>query len=89
LSTYRLAQDEANELFDYQIRQIALSLPARSQLPTVVAGDEDPEEDNVIQVWDAQGKPLFVSYPSRALPRYATLGLHTVNYRQQLWQCAC
>ena len=86
LSMYWLAQDEANELFDYQIRQIALSLPAHSQLPTVVAGDEDPEEDNVIQVWDAQGKPLFVSYPSRALPRYAATGLHTVNYQQQLWR---
>ncbi|MFA5170272.1 MAG: ATP-binding protein [Sulfuriferula sp.] len=86
LSMYWLAQDEANELFDYQIRQIALSLPAHSQLPTVVAGDEDPEEDNVIQVWDAQGKPLFVSYPSRALPRYVLSGLHTVNYRQQPWR---
>lgn len=86
LSMYWLAQDEANELFDYQIRQIALSLPARSQLPMVVVGDEDPEEDNVIQVWDAQGKPLFVSYPSRALPRYALPGLHTVNYQQQPWR---
>ena len=85
LSMYWLAQDEANELFDYQIRQIALSLPDHSQLPTA-ADDEDPEEDNVIQVWDVQGKPLFVSYPSRALPRYATSGLHTVNYRQQPWR---
>ncbi len=86
LSIYWLAQDEADELFDYQIKQIALSLPAHGQLPTVVAGDEDPEEDNVIQVWDAQGKSLFVSYPSRALPRYATTGLHTVNYQQQPWR---
>ena len=86
LSMYWLAQDEANELFDYQIKQIALSLPGRSQLPAVTAGDEDPEEDNVIQVWDAQGKLLFVSYPSRALPRYAATGLHTVNYRQQPWR---
>ncbi|MDR3390858.1 MAG: ATP-binding protein [Sulfuriferula sp.] len=86
LSMYWLAQDEANELFDYQIRQIALSLPGHSQLPAIAAGDEDPEEDNVIQVWDDQGKPLFVSYPSRALPRYTTSGLHTVSYRQQPWR---
>ncbi|BBO99635.1 ATP-binding protein [Sulfuriferula nivalis] len=86
LSMYLLAQDEANELFDYQIKQIALSLPGSSQLPVVTADDEDPEEDNVIQVWDAQGKPLFVSYPSRALPRYVATGLHTVNYRQQPWR---
>jgi two-component system OmpR family sensor kinase len=86
LSMYWLAQDEANELFDYQIKQIALSLPGSSQLPAVTAGDEDPEEDNVIQVWDAQGKLLFVSYPSRALPRYSATGLHTVNYQQQPWR---
>ena len=42
LSMYWLAQDEANELFDYQIKQIALSLPGGSQLPAVTAEDEDP-----------------------------------------------
>ncbi|HET9114244.1 MAG TPA: ATP-binding protein [Burkholderiales bacterium] len=86
LSIYWLAQDEVNQLFDYQIKQIALSLPGHSQLPTIIAEDEDPDEDNVIQVWNAQGKLLFVSYPSRALPRYVTHGLHTVKYRQQPWR---
>lgn len=86
LSMYWLAQDEARELFDYQIRQIAASLPTRTQLPAVPASDEDPEEDNVIQMWDAQGTLLFASQPSRPLPRYLTSGLHTVNYRHQPWR---
>ena len=87
LSSYYLAQDEANELFDYQIKQVALSLHEQSQ-PTQIAvsADEDPEEDNVIQIWNALGKPLFTSYPTRALPRYVTSGLHTVNYQQQPWR---
>lgn len=85
MSAYWLAQDEANELFDYQIKQVALSLHGHNPLPNMVA-DEDPEEDNVIQVWDASGKPLFTSYPSHALPRYVTSGLHTVNYQQQPWR---
>lgn len=87
LSSYYLAQDEANELFDYQIKQVALSLHGQSQ-PTeiAVAADEDPEEDNVIPIWDTLGKPLFTSYPTRALPRYVTSGLHTVNYHQQPWR---
>ncbi len=87
LSSYYLAQDEANELFDYQIKQVALSLHEQSQ-PTQIAvfADEDPEEDNVIQIWNALGKPLFISYPTRALPRYVTSGLHTVNYQQQPWR---
>ncbi len=86
LSMYWLAQDEVNELFDYQIKQVALSLHGQSQLVTVAAADRDPEEDNVVQAWDTLGKPLFSSNPSRELPRYVTLGLHTVSYHQQPWR---
>lgn len=87
LNSYYLAQDEANELFDYQIKQVALSLHEQSRPTQIgVSADEDPEEDNVIQIWDAIGKPLFTSYPTRALPRYVTSGLHTVNYQQQPWR---
>lgn len=87
LSSYYLAQDEANELFDYQIKQVALSLHGQNQPNEIaVASDEDPEEDNVIQIWDAFGKPLFISYPSRALPHYVISGFHTVNYQQQPWR---
>lgn len=86
LSIYWLAQDEVNELFDYQIKQIALSLPSQRQLPDIPTEDEDPEEDNIIQVWNAQGTPLFSSYPAHALPRYVRSGLHTVKFRQQSWR---
>ncbi len=87
LSAYWLAQDEANELFDYQIKQVALSLHNPNELPvTMAVADEDPEEDNVVQMWDTQGKLLFTSFPARALPRYDTDGLHTVNYQQKLWR---
>ena len=87
LSAYWLAQDETNELFDYQIKQIALSLHGANELPAVTAiAEEDPEEDNVVQVWNAQGQLIFTSYPSRALPRYVAAGLHTVNYQQKPWR---
>jgi two-component system, OmpR family, sensor kinase len=86
ISAYWLAQDEANELFDYQIKQVALSVHGQSQMPMVEVADEDPEEDNVIQVWDASGNPLFTSYPSRALPRFIASGFHTENYHQQSWR---
>ncbi|ADI30199.1 ATP-binding protein [Methylotenera versatilis] len=85
ISAYLLALDEANELFDYQIKQVALSLDGQSQASPVVA-DDDPDEDNVIQIWDALGKPLFTSYPSRALPRYLSSGFQTVNFRQRPWR---
>ena len=87
LSAYWLAQDEANELFDYQIKQVALSLHSANELSvTIAAADEDSEEDNVVQLWNAQGKLQFTSYPSRALPRYIASGLHTVNYQQKPWR---
>ena len=87
LSAYWLAQDEANELFDYQIKQVALTLHSPNELPvTIPAADEDPDEDNLVQVWNAQGKLLFTSYPSRTLPRYVAAGLHTVNYQQKPWR---
>ena len=87
LSAYWLAQEEANELFDYQLKQIAVSLNGSNDLPiTVIAADDEPDEDNVVQVWNTQGKPLFSSNPSRALPRYDMLGLHTVIYQQKRWR---
>ena len=87
LSAYWLAQDEANELFDYQIKQVALSFHSANELPvTMTTADEDLEEDNVVQLWNAQGKLQFTSYPSRALPRYIASGLHTVNYQHKPWR---
>ena len=87
LSAYWLAQEEANELFDYQLKQVAVSLNGSNDLPiTVIAVDEDPDEDNVVQVWNTQGKPLFSSNPSRSLPRYDMLGLHTEAYQQKHWR---
>ena len=87
LSAYWLAQDEANELFDYQLKQVALSLNGSNDWPiAVIAVDEDPDEDNVVQAWNAQGKLLFSSNPSRALPRYNMLGLHTETHQQKQWR---
>ena len=87
LSAYWLAQDEANELFDYQIKQVALSLHSPNELPvTIASADEDTDEDNVVQMWNTQGKLLFTSYPSRTLPHYVKLGLHTVNYQHKPWR---
>ena len=86
LSIYWLAQEEANELFDYQIKQIALSLPNHLPTANITRNDEGPEEDHVIQVWDAQGRLIFASRPSLALPRYAKTGLYTVSINYWTWR---
>lgn len=86
VSMYKLAQDETNELFDYQIKQLALSLPSALNTAVITSIDEDPEEDNVIQVWDEQGKLLFASHPSRALQRYDQSGVYTVHIKYSPWR---
>lgn len=86
VSMYKLAQDETNELFDYQIKQIALSLPGTPNSSVITSFDEDPEEDNVIQVWDEQGTLLFASHPSRALQRYDKSGVYTESIKHKSWR---
>ena len=86
VSMYWIALDEAGELFDYQIKQISISLLNQSGLPVAEKGRDDPEEDNFIQIWNAQGKLLFASHPSQPLPRYVGTGLHTVTIKQQAWR---
>ncbi|MHB1677700.1 MAG: ATP-binding protein [Sulfuriferula sp.] len=83
---YWLAYGEANDLFDYQIRQIALSLPAHIMPPETVSYDDDVGENVDMQVWDVKGKLLFASYPQHVLPRYIAPGFSTVSYRHQAWR---
>ena len=63
-ATYVSVRAEADELFDYQLRQTALSLRDQGR----VAGDEaaaltDPSYDYVVQIWSVQGLELYSSRP--------------------------
>lgn len=85
---YLQARREANELFDYQLRQMALSL--RDQTFNPFAADEPPELgesfDFVIQVWGRDGVRLYYSHPRPALPNRARLGYETVATPEGLWR---
>ncbi|GHD57104.1 ATP-binding protein [Jeongeupia chitinilytica] len=71
---FHRTRNEANELFDYQLRQLALSvvnqtfIPGRSSLRTTAGFDF------VIQVWDPDGVQLYYSHPHRVLPAQVQLG---------------
>ncbi len=83
LIAYRTARAEADEIFDYHMQQMALSL--RSGLPsTAMTGpgehSQDEEDLNfVVQVWTADGLRVFQSAPRAALPQRAVLGFSDVK----------
>ena len=79
---YRSALREADQLFDYNMQQMALSL--RSGIPLINRGGPPEFEglndfDFVVQVWTVDGIRIFESSPSLILPQRAVLGFSTVR----------
>ena len=85
---YLQARREANELFDYQLKQMALSLrdqtfdPFAATAPPDIGGDFD----FVIQVWGRDGVRLYYSQPHPGLPNRARLGYETVATPDGQWR---
>ena len=86
LAMYFKVREETSELFDYQLREIAASLPAHFSAATPAPGEHDPERDVVVQVWDAAGRRVYASHPSIALPRLAHEGFRTLRVGDADWR---
>jgi len=86
LAMYLKVREETSELFDYQLREIAASLPADFSATTREPGEHDPEQDIVVQVWDAAGARVYASHPSIALPRLAQEGFRTERVGDTDWR---
>ena len=86
--TYRQALAESSELFDYQLRQMALSL--RNQVPLAQSIEVTPDEgdtDFVVQIWDVFGSTT--TYRSRpGLPQIdrPALGFVDLDFQGQPWR---
>jgi two-component system OmpR family sensor kinase len=81
LSAYRTALAEADQIFDYHMQQMAMSL--RRGLPTSAMGVEKgrQEDENfafVVQVWTADGLRVFASAQRAGLPQLAAPGFSNV-----------
>jgi two-component system OmpR family sensor kinase len=87
---YRIGLAEADQLFDNQMQQIAMSLrggfPAALQapIPGIVGGDAD--FDLVIRIWSPNGLTVFESPPGSALPQPAVLGFSDVPARSTTYR---
>ena len=85
---YRNALAEADEFFDYHLRETALILrdePVEYLLaPRLPA--TDASYDFVVQVWSLDGVRVYLSHPHAVLPAITTLGFSTVSTREGRWR---
>jgi two-component system OmpR family sensor kinase len=89
---YGQARQEANALFDYQMKQMAAALPSQFANPVAppflgAPGDlAHADEDVVIHIWDDSGRSLYLSHSHPALPASAELGFSNVATQQGEWR---
>ncbi|HEU5293639.1 MAG TPA: sensor histidine kinase N-terminal domain-containing protein, partial [Burkholderiaceae bacterium] len=86
-ATYVSVRREADVLFDYHLRQMALSLRDQGR----IADDERAvleraEFDYVVQVWSVDGVVLYSTVPAPLLPARAVLGFSTVAIAGAPWR---
>jgi signal transduction histidine kinase len=85
--TYRRVLAETSTLFDYQLRQMALSL--RSQIPMAPRLELPPDQagaDFVIQIWDPYGARVYFSRPGLPLINATALGYADVDVGGLKWR---
>lgn len=79
---YRSARYDADQIFDYHMQQMALSLRSGAPLSNLdLRGPADDPENNelVVQVWTRDGIQIFRSLSGAALPQRAVLGFSNVK----------
>jgi len=89
-ATYVSVRAEADQLFDYQLRQTALSLRDQGRVDSdEAAALADPGLDYVVQIWSLQGLELYSSRPqgmTEPLPARAVLGYSQLRLGGQDWR---
>ncbi len=85
--TYRSVLREVESLFDYQLRQMALSLRDQGEIvPRDAASLADPELDLIVQIWSEDGRTVYASRVPSALPGRAVLGFADVVVQGTAWR---
>ncbi|MFM2056616.1 MAG: hypothetical protein RLY71_1001 [Pseudomonadota bacterium] len=75
LVSYRSVLSETEALFDYQLRQMALSLRDYGMIsPDQADVLNNQQLDVVVQIWALDGRLLYSSQPRNSLPPRAVLG---------------
>ncbi|MBI3367713.1 MAG: sensor histidine kinase N-terminal domain-containing protein [Burkholderiales bacterium] len=85
--SYRNVLLQTETLFDYQLRQMALSLRDQGEIaPQDAAALNDESLDFVIQIWRIDGRSVYSSRDHRALPSRTVLGFADIEVEGQRWR---
>ena len=85
--SYRSVLNESHALFDYQLKQMALSLRDQGEIPSEQANAfADEQFDFVVQIWTADGRSIYSSRAHRELPERAVLGFADINVGGEAWR---
>ena len=88
LGIYLIVEDEFNELFDYELRQVALSFRDDSLGSPIAPPVQivDGEDDLVIQIWNRAGVLAYVSDVLPVPPPRAPAGFSSVSTPGTEWR---
>ena len=85
--TYRRVLSETSTLFDYQLRQMALTLRSQISLaPRIEVPPDQGDTDFVVQIWDVFGARTYVSRPGLPMINQTVLGYADLKLRGQPWR---
>jgi two-component system OmpR family sensor kinase len=90
LGVFHSARQEASELFDYELRTVALSMPADLEIARTVE-QPDPSfagiaDDRIlIEIWADSGRLLYHSRARPTLPRFPD-GIRTIGHENTHWR---
>ena len=87
LLLYFQAREEANDIFDYQMRQIAASLPRQAFAPIAPGRDLPGLDDEIMmQIWNSNGTVIYHSHSTSVMPQQAELGFVDVPGPGGMWR---
>lgn len=85
-ATWHGVREELDEIFDYNLRQLALSMRDMAYGVATALPLPDPEFDFVIQVWNAAGARLYYAHRHADPPGPAGPGFSTANTSEGRWR---
>jgi two-component system OmpR family sensor kinase len=87
-ATYLKAREDVNDLFDYQLQQLAFSLRTQPFSGPMERSpfDRENDADFLTQVWDGAGSLIYFSRPGVELPPGLQTGFRNVDWKGQTWR---